>query len=110
MTLGLLFFGYIATGGMWLLVPFLILFSVGWGGSMVTRMTLLREYFGRSRFGTLLGFVAGVGMVGQVAGAPLVGWVFDNWGSYQGIWFVLAGLGLVGLVFVLTIPPLEKHD
>jgi MFS family permease len=75
---------------------------------MVTRMALLREYFGRGRFGTLLGFVSGVGMVGNVAGAPLVGWAFDKWGSYQGIWFVLAGLGFAGLVLVATMPLSEK--
>ena len=75
---------------------------------MVVRIALLREHFGRGRFGTLLGFVSGVMMMGQVTGAPLVGWVFDKWGSYQGIWFALAGLGFVGLVLVLTIPPLEN--
>ena len=30
--LGMLFFGYAASRGMWLLVPFLILFGIGWGG------------------------------------------------------------------------------
>ncbi len=71
---------------------------------MTTRMTLLRRYFGRSNFGTILGFASGVMMVGHVSGAPLAGWVFDTWGSYQGIWFGLAPLTLVGLVLALTTP------
>jgi MFS family permease len=110
LALGLLFFGYVATAGGWLLVPFIILYSVGWGGNWVMRMALIREYFGRSKFGTILGFVSGIMMLGQVSGAPLAGWVFDRWGSYQGIWFVLAGVAITGLVLVLTMPPLTKHN
>jgi len=104
MAIGMLCFGYVAGGVTWLLVPFVIIFSFGWGGSVTTRMTLLRKYFGRSSFGTILGFASGVMMVGHIAGAPLAGWVFDTWGSYQGIWFAFVSLTLVGLVLALTAP------
>ena len=104
MAIGMLSFGYVARGATWLLVPFVIVFSFGWGGSVTTRMTLLRKYFGRSSFGTILGFISGVMMVGQISGAPLAGWVFDTWGSYQGIWFGLVPLTLVSLVLALTTP------
>ena len=108
MALGLLFFGYVPTIGMWSLVPFIILFGTGWGANVPVRLALLREYFGRSRFGTILGFVFGVMMLGQIVGAPLAGWVFDKWGSYQGIWFVFAGLGVAALATMLTIPTLDS--
>ncbi len=104
MTIGMLCFGYVAGGVTWLLVPFVIVFSFGWGSSVTARLTLLRKYFGRSSFGTILGFTSGVMMVGHIAGAPLAGWVFDTWGSYQGIWFGFASLALVGLVLALTTP------
>ena len=104
MALGLLFFDCISTEWMWLLVPFIILFSTGWGGSVTMRAALLREYFGRGRFGKTYGFVVGVGMLGNIAGAPLAGWVFDKWGTYHGVWFALAGLAAVALVIVLTLP------
>jgi len=42
--------------------------------------------------------------MGHIAGAPLAGWVFDTWGSYQGIWFAFVSLTLVGLVLALTAP------
>ena len=71
---------------------------------MVLRSAILREYFGRSRFGTIHGFAVGVMMLGNLVGAPLAGWVFDNWGSYQGIWFVFAGLDFAGIVIMLTTP------
>jgi len=104
MALGLVFFDCISTGWMWLLLPFLVLFSTGWGGSVTMRVALLREYFGRRRFGKIYGFVIGVAMLGNIAGAPLAGWVFDNRGSYEGIWLVFAGVAVAALVIVMTIP------
>jgi len=104
MAIGMLCFGFVAGGMMWLLVPFVIVFSFGWGSSVTTRMTLLRKCFGRSSFGTILGFSSGVMMVGHISGAPLAGWVFDTWGSYQGIWFSFVFLTLAGLVLALITP------
>lgn len=104
LTIGMLSLGYVAGGATWLLWLFAIVFSFGWGSSVTMRMTLLRKYFGRNSFGTILGFASGVMMVGNIAGAPLAGWVFDTWGSYQGIWFGLVSLTLVGLVLALTTP------
>lgn len=104
MALGLLSFGWLITGWTWLLLPFIVLFSTGWGGSVTMRASLLREYFGRSRFSKIYGFVAGVSMLGAIVGAPLAGWVFDKWGTYQWIWFVFAGLAVIALVLVATIP------
>lgn len=104
MALGLLSFGWLITGWTWLLLPFIVLFSTGWGGSVTMRASLLREYFGRSRFSKIYGFVTGVSMLGAIVGAPLAGWVFDKWGTYQWIWFVFAGLAVIALVLVATIP------
>jgi len=104
MALGLLSFGCLITGWTWLLLPFIVLFSTGWGGSVTMRAALLREYFGRSRFSKIYGFVTGVSMLGAIAGAPLAGWVFDKWGTYQWIWFAFAGLAVIALVLVATIP------
>jgi len=104
LTIAMFSLGYVAGGTTWLLIPFAIVFSFGWGGSVTTRMTLLRKYFGRNSFGTILGFASGVMMMGNIAGAPLAGWVFDTWGSYQGIWFGLVSLTLAGLVLALTTP------
>ena len=105
MGLGMLCFGYASSAGTWLLVPFLVLFGIGYGGSNVLRPSLVREYFGRANFGSILGLMLGINMIGGIIGPPLAGWVYDNWGSYQGIWFVFAGLSMVALISVLTIHP-----
>ncbi|MFC1986179.1 MFS transporter [Chloroflexota bacterium] len=104
MTAGLFLFEYITQDRMWLLAPFIIIFSLGWGGGVTTRIALLREYFGRSAFGTILGFTWGIMMVGHIAGIPLAGWVFDTWGSYQGTWLSYGTITIVGMVLALTIP------
>lgn len=104
MAVGLFLLANITSSKMWLIVPFLITFSLGWGGSVTTRIALIREYFGRRSFGTILGFTSGIMVAGSIAGAPLAGWVFDTYGSYQGAWLGYGGLLIVGMVLALTIP------
>ncbi len=105
MSLGLVFFALISNGNLWLLVPSLLFFGTGWGANVTMRPALLREYFGRSRFGTIHGFTVGILMIGIVVGAPLAGWAFDVWGSYEGIWLIFAGAGIAGIFIILKTPP-----
>ena len=104
MSLGMFCFGYASNAGIWLLAPFLLLFGIGYGGTNVLRAALAREYFGRTNFGTIFGLIVGISMLGSIVGPPLAGWVYDNWGSYQDIWFVFAGLAVVALISISTIP------
>ncbi len=104
MTAGLFPFASITTGRVWLLVPFIIAFSLGWGTSVTSRLSFLREYYGRASFGTILGFTSGIMMLGSITGTPLAGWVYDTWGSYQGAWLGFGALTLIGAVLVATIP------
>jgi len=108
-SLGFLCFAYISPGEMWLFVPFLALFAIAYGGNNTTRGVLLRKYFGSSNFGTIYGFMMGIAMIGTIAGAPLAGWVFDNWGSYQGIWLAFAGLAVVALIVIATTPSVNAN-
>ncbi len=107
MAVGLLCFGLASSEAIWLLVPFLILFSIGYGGNNTLRASVIREFFGRSNFGTIHGLVIGVMMVGSISGPPIAGYVFDNWGSYQPIWFVFVGLAIAALFVVATTPPVS---
>lgn len=103
MGLGLICFGYTATIGIWALVLFLILFSTGYGGLLSLRTAITREYFGRSKFGVIYGFLTGIGGLGSIIGPTLAGWIYDNWGNYQISWFLLGGLSTVALISLLTI-------
>ncbi len=103
MGLGLLCFSQASSHSIWLLVSFVILFGIGYGGGNSSRPALVREYFGRANFGAVFGLLMGINMIGSMVGPFLAGWVFDNWHSYQGIWYVFAGLPIAALISVLTI-------
>ena len=107
-TAGSFIFAFVNEDIKWLLVPFVITLSLGWGLSVTTRITLLRDHYGRASFGTILGSTSGIMMLGNMAGAPLAGWVYDTWGSYQGAWLSYAAITLVGLVLVFTIPAVKS--
>ena len=107
LTLGLVCFEYISLGWTRLLVPFLVLFGFGYGGINTMVGVLLREHFGRGNFGTIIGVVWGILMLGTVAGPPIAGWVFDNWGSYQGTWLVMSGSVFIGAI-IMTMTPRVK--
>ena len=89
----------------WLIVPFIILFGIGWGANSTLRVTMLREYFGRSRFGTIFGINMGMTSVGMISGPLFAGWVFDTWGSYQIAWITVTILVLAGTIIIATTPP-----
>jgi len=102
-TAGLLFFGYAPTVSLWLLVPFLVLFGIGYGGSTSVRPSIVSEYFGRANFGSVFGFIIGINAVGGIIGPPLAGWVYDTWGSYQGIWFAYTGLTVAAILLIFNV-------
>jgi MFS family permease len=102
-TAGLLCFGYAPAVGFWMLIPFLFLFGIGYGGSTGVRPSMVSEYFGRSNFGTIFGFIVGINGVGAIAGPPLAGWVYDTWGSYQGVWLAYAGVAVVASLLIAGV-------
>jgi len=108
MGIGLLCFGYAAGAGTWLLVPFLILFGIGYGGANAMRMPLVQKYFGMANFGTVFGLMVGVNMAGSIMGPALAGWVYDTWGSYQGIWYIFAAFPVAAAISILTISPIRS--
>ena len=106
--LGMLCFAYVSSTVIWLLVPFLFLYSIGYGGSVTLRPSMVREYFGRSNFGTLYGLTTGIAWIGNMIGPVLAGWAYDNLGSYRGIWAIFAGLSIPALISILAIRHLVK--
>ena len=105
---GLLLFGTVTGEMTWLLIPFVMTLSLGWGFSVTTRLALQRGFFGRASFGSILGFVSAIMMVGNVSGAPIAGLIFDNTGSYHAAWYSFAALAAVGAVIAATVPPFSS--
>ncbi|MFQ5826587.1 MAG: MFS transporter, partial [Dehalococcoidia bacterium] len=63
------------------------------------------EYFGRQAFGTIMGFMSLVLMVGTISGPLFAGYVYDVAGSYRFAFTVFAGVSLVALVLILGAKP-----
>ena len=106
--LSMLLFVYIGTTGSWVLVAFVILFGIGYGGPVPMSAALIREYFGRAWLGTVLGLATGVAYVGSIVGPPLAGWIYDTYGSYQGAWFAMIGLAIAGMLSFVTAPSVSS--
>jgi len=104
MSIGVLCFSYTNNERILMLIPFVILFGIGWGGNATIRAVLLREYFGRANFGTLSGFMMGMTAICGMVGPFFVGLIFDNWGSYQGAWLIATGLVIMALFIMATTP------
>lgn len=101
--LAMLCFGLAATYGYWLTVPFFIMFGIGYGGAFALGGALTSYLFGRRHFGSIYGLIMGIAVIGNASGAPLAGWVYDTWGTYQWYWLAMAGVAVVGVVVVMTI-------
>jgi MFS family permease len=105
---GTLAFSYIHVK--WLIVPFLVLFSPAFGGTVSLRGAIVREYFGMASFGRLLGIIMGMGAIGGVIGPSAAGWIFDNFGEYRPIWLFFAGTTVIALVLILRLKALRQNS
>jgi cyanate permease len=105
MTAGLVAFHFAAAW--WPIALFLLLFSPGFGGNMVMRGAVIREYFGVRSFGKLAGITLGAASIGGVIGPTLTGWVFDTFGTYDPVWIVFAAILVAAKFLSLKI---RKED
>ncbi|MCK5203460.1 MAG: MFS transporter [Desulfobacterales bacterium] len=108
LTIGLIILGILAFSLVhvrWVIIPFLLLFPLGHGGSMVLRGSILREYFGRNSFGKMIGIIMGSASLGGIVGPTLAGWAYDTWGSYQYIWYVFLGFLIIAFILALMMKP-----
>jgi len=106
MAVGMLAFCYVQAK--WVMYLFILLFSIGFGGGLTLRASILREYFGRSYFGKLIGIQFLSGSVGGMAGPTLAGWAFDTLGSYRLVWFCMSGVIALAIGLTLMIRPLKR--
>jgi sugar phosphate permease len=102
--MGLLFITYVSSAASWLIIPFAIFLGIGWGGTNTSRMSLIHEYFGRSKYGSIFGFQTGMTAVGMILGPLFAGWIFDTWGTYQPAWITFVVIVIVALIIMATTP------
>jgi MFS family permease len=103
MSAGALAFCYVQSYGVLLL--FVLLFAPGFGGSMVLRGSILREHYGTSSFGKMIGIVMGSASIGGIVGPTLAGWAFDTTSSYTSVWYGLCVLSGAAIFLIMKMKP-----
>ena len=79
-----------------------ILFGAGFGGRNPLTVAIRADYFGTGSFGKILGFSTVPMNLLLLFASPFAGWMFDQHGSYDLAFLILAGLNLVGAVCFLA--------
>lgn len=95
---------------LWQLVGFLMLYAPSYGGLAALMQATRGEYFGRKAFGTIMGFMAMIIMIGTIAGPLFAGYVWDITGSYRFAFFIFAVALVVAVGLILAAKPPVKKD
>jgi sugar phosphate permease len=109
MTTGVMSFAFVASGTL-IIILFLMLFAIGFGGTNTMRAILPRTYFGFKGYGTYIGLLTGVGTLGSMLGPTLAGYTYDVWGTYQPIWLVYAGVALACFFTIALLPSVKAGE
>ena len=102
--IGVFSFALAPSAGLWTLIPFILLYGIGNGGCNAMRSTLTRDIFGREGFGTVFGIIYGFNALIGATGPLMAGRAYDTWGYYRGVWYIFAGLMLISVISIITIP------
>ena len=105
---GTLLFDYVSGMTIWVLVLAVILYGLSYGSANTMRAVLLREYFGRSRFATIFGFLTGILSLGTILGPFLAGWIYDTFASYHYAWWIFTIINILALLFLVTTPKVKQ--
>lgn len=109
--IALSFFTVLQAGGVLVLVMadtlpmfylFGILFGAGFGGRNPLTVAIRADYFGTGSFGKILGFSTVPMNLLLLIASPFAGWMFDQYGSYDLAFLILAGLNVVGALCFLA--------
>ena len=91
---------------LWMIVVFAIVHGLSWGTRGPQMAAIRADYFGRTSFGTIMGFSSMIVMFGMMLGPIIAGVMADATGSYTAGFTVLAAMAAAGsLFFVLARPP-----
>ncbi|MEJ2739365.1 MAG: MFS transporter [Dehalococcoidia bacterium] len=105
--LSLILFSNITTISLWTLLPAIMLFGIGWGGSITLHSVILKESFGTSNLGAIIGFSISVSSFGMMAGPPLVSLIYESFGEYRIAWFIVIGVVIISVISQLTNPSIS---
>ncbi len=87
----------------WTIFLFFSMWGVGFGATIVTRMTLQGYLFGRNSFGALQGMLSMTSEAGFAFSPLIASAIFESLGTYRPIFIVFAALSLLAAPITLMI-------
>ncbi len=108
-TVGLVFFAFITSNSMWLLVAFLLTYGPGFGGPIPLWPGLQADFFGTRSFGSIMGLLTLTSVIGGLASPIVAGWIFDTTESYRLAWLISIFVTLPAIpLLLLNRPPRDS--
>ena len=98
----------ILAGNMGMLFVFAVIYGFAHGGLFTVISPTVAELFGTGSHGALFGLIWFCGTLGGSIGPWLTGYLFDTTGSYQAAFLILIAFGLMGLVLISVLRPLNQ--
>ncbi|MFC2066096.1 MFS transporter [Chloroflexota bacterium] len=90
----------------WQIIPFLVVFCLGYGGIQPLILAVLADFFGRKSYGTVFGLQLFFRSLPQFGLPILAGWIFDVSGSYHAAFMLfIALLAVAGGLMLITRSP-----
>jgi MFS family permease len=96
---------YLWAGPFWTFLALAVVFGLGYGGVMPLYAILTRQSFGARVMGTMYGAVFGISAIGMGIGAYLGGFIFDQMGTYMGLYVVSFLLGVAAIMLAFGVRP-----
>jgi MFS family permease len=108
-SISLIILSIITASSTWMIIPAVILFGIGYGGTITIHSVLLRENFGTTNLGSVIGFSVGITAIGLMVGPPLSSWLYESFGDYRITWLVLTGITVISIISQLTNPSVHTR-
>jgi MFS family permease len=92
---------------LWVLYLFAVIYGTAHGGFFTAISPIVAEFFGIRAHGVLFGIIAFCGTVGGALGPILAGHIFDVTAHYNPAFWLCTVMGILGLVLLLLLKPIE---
>ncbi len=93
----------------WMLFLFAAIYGFAHGGFFTVMSPTLAEFFGTGSHGVIFGIVLFSGTIGGAIGPLLAGILFDQTGSYEVVFLILAGFAVLGLLLTCALRPMSPR-
>ena len=81
-----------------------IMFGLSVDEGMIVHSYIFAAYFGRAFLGSTRSIVLPVMLISAGIGAPLVGWIHDDTGSYISSWWMILAFNLLAALIISSNP------